>query len=103
MDSSVSGKDEIRFLGVCHHVAHELYSLDSRLGGIRAGKDVMEKGKIPLPLSVYELRIIETVAQSLPRVRSVINFHTTCTVVFVFMEKMLHVNINFVRLLPSKL
>ena len=25
MDSSVSGKDEIWFLGVCHHVPHELY------------------------------------------------------------------------------
>jgi len=26
MDSSVSGKDEIWFLRVCHHVPHELYS-----------------------------------------------------------------------------
>ena len=25
MDSSVSGKDEIWFLRVCHHVPHELY------------------------------------------------------------------------------
>ena len=27
MDSSVSGKDEIWFLRVCHHVPHELYTL----------------------------------------------------------------------------
>ena len=26
MDSSVSGKDEIWFLRVCHHVPHELYN-----------------------------------------------------------------------------
>jgi len=26
MDSSVSGKDEIWFLRVCHHVPHELYT-----------------------------------------------------------------------------
>ena len=26
MDSSVSGKDEIWFLRMCHHVPHELYS-----------------------------------------------------------------------------
>jgi len=25
MDSSVSGKDEIWFLRVCHHVPHEIY------------------------------------------------------------------------------
>jgi len=28
MDSSVSGKDEIWFLRVCHHVPHELYYRD---------------------------------------------------------------------------
>jgi len=30
MDSSVSGKDEIWFLPVCHHVPHELYSFVRR-------------------------------------------------------------------------
>jgi len=30
MDSSVSGRDEIWFLRVCHHVPHELYYLESR-------------------------------------------------------------------------
>jgi len=27
MDASVSGKDEIWFLRVCHHVPHELYNI----------------------------------------------------------------------------
>ena len=30
MDSSVSGKDEIWFLRVCHHVPHELYHCRER-------------------------------------------------------------------------
>jgi len=30
MDSSVSGKDEIWFLRVCHHVSHELYEVTAR-------------------------------------------------------------------------
>jgi len=29
MDSSVSGKDEIWFLRVCHHVPHELYTIET--------------------------------------------------------------------------
>ena len=33
MDSSVSGKDEIWFLRVCHHVPHELYQMDEGSSG----------------------------------------------------------------------
>jgi len=30
MDSSFSGKDEIWYLRVCHHVPHELYEVTAR-------------------------------------------------------------------------
>ena len=41
MDSSVSGKDEIWFLRVCHHVPHELYTSfkcpnKEKLGGVES-------------------------------------------------------------------
>jgi len=35
MDSSVSGKDEIWFLRVCHHVPHELYLCAAMCDAVR--------------------------------------------------------------------
>jgi len=59
MDSSVSGKDEIWFLRVCHHVPHELYPLYRRLGGPQSRS---ERVRNISPLLGFDPRTFQPVA-----------------------------------------